>query len=102
MRRPNIHMSTATIEKLAILDGGIAQVEDGSIYSPGYNVDVPMTLSCNTYLLRHRSGWLLWDTGIEDALAAAPAGKVSPTVPGERAADARGLVGRTWCATRRG
>lgn len=66
----------ATVERLCILDGGLAQVDDGSIYSPGLNVGVPMALSCNAYLVRDRGGWLLWDTGIEDALAAEPEGRI--------------------------
>jgi N-acyl homoserine lactone hydrolase len=66
----------ASIDRLYILDGGLAQVEDGSVYSPGRNVGVPMTLSCNAYLIRHRDTWVIWDTGTEDALAAEPAGRI--------------------------
>ena len=50
--------SAAELEKVFILDGGVAKVEDGSIYSPGINVGVAMTLSCNAYLIRHRGNWL--------------------------------------------
>ena len=66
----------ATVEKIFILDAGLARVEDGSIYSPGVNVGVPMTLSCNAYLIRHPSGWLLWDTGTQDDLIEAPEGRI--------------------------
>ena len=66
----------ATVERIYRLDGGVAQVEDGSIYSPGVNVGVPMTLSCNAYLIRHRGEWLVWDTGIEDALVTEPEGRI--------------------------
>jgi len=69
-------MDFAVIERLCILDGGVAEVEDGSIYSPGVNVGVPMTLSCNAYLVGHRGGWLLWDTGIADELVSEPAGRI--------------------------
>jgi N-acyl homoserine lactone hydrolase len=58
----------ATIERLYILDGGVAQVDDASIYSPGVNVGQPMTLSCNAYLIRHQNTWMLWDTGTQDDL----------------------------------
>ncbi|ANF57595.1 N-acyl homoserine lactonase family protein [Halotalea alkalilenta] len=64
------------IERIYILDGGIAEVDDASIYSPGVNVGVPMRLSCNAYLIRHRSGWLLWDTGTQDDLVAEPDGRI--------------------------
>jgi N-acyl homoserine lactone hydrolase len=66
----------ATVERIFILDGGLAQVDDGSIYSPGINVGQPMTLSCNAYLIRHQGEWLLWDTGTGDDLAEEPEGRI--------------------------
>ncbi len=78
----------ATIEKIYILDGGFARVEDGSIYSPGKNVGVPMTLSCNAYLIRHLGKWLIWDTGTPDHIYAEPVGKIM-------AHGIRGIVVRT-------
>ena len=78
----------AYVEKIYILDGGLARVEDGSIYSPGINAGVPMTLSCNAYLIRHQAGWLLWDTGTQDELIAEPDGKII-------AHGIRGLVRKT-------
>ena len=66
----------ACVEGIYILDGGLARVEDGSIYSPGINVGVPMTLSCNAYLIRHRTQWLLWDTGTQDDLISEGGGKI--------------------------
>ena len=80
--------NAADIEKILILDGGVAKVEDGSIYSPGINVGVPMTLSCNAYLIRHRNSWLLWDTGTEDDLVREPEGRIV-------AHGIRGIVRRT-------
>ncbi|WP_027531735.1 N-acyl homoserine lactonase family protein [Bradyrhizobium sp. WSM3983] len=80
--------NTTTIEKIFILDGGIARVDDGSIYSPGINVGIPMTLSCNAYLIRHREKWLLWDTGTEDDLVSEPQGRIV-------AHGIRGIVRRT-------
>ena len=65
-----------TVERIYILDGGIAQVEDASIYSPGFNVGKPMTLSCNAYLIRHRGRWMLWDTGTQDDLIDEPQGRI--------------------------
>jgi N-acyl homoserine lactone hydrolase len=60
------------VERIYIINGGLAKIDDGSIYSPGINVGVPMTLSCNAYLVRHREGWLLWDTGTSDDLVREP------------------------------
>jgi N-acyl homoserine lactone hydrolase len=66
----------ATIERLYILDGGVAQVDDASIYSPGVDVGKPMTLSCNAYLIRHQDTWMLWDTGTQDDLIDEPGGRI--------------------------
>ncbi|KQR77218.1 AttM/AiiB [Burkholderia sp. Leaf177] len=66
----------ATIERLYILNGGIAQVDDASIYSPGVDVGEPMTLSCNAYLIRHQNSWMLWDTGTQDDLIGEPGGRI--------------------------
>ncbi|RQU32776.1 N-acyl homoserine lactonase family protein [Burkholderia cenocepacia] len=66
----------ATIERLYILDGGTARVDDASIYSPGVDVGKPMTMSCNVYLIRHRGDWMLWDTGTQDDLIDTPEGRV--------------------------
>lgn len=66
----------ATVERLYILDGGIARVDDASIYSPGVDVGKPMTLSCNAYLIRHRNEWMLWDTGTQDDLIEEPEGRI--------------------------
>jgi len=78
----------ATVERLYILDGGIARVEDASIYSPGFNVGKPMTLCCNVYLIRHQGQWMLWDTGTEDQVYEEPAGRII-------AHGIRGTVNRT-------
>ena len=80
-----------TIERIFVLNGGLARVEDGSIYSPGLNVGAPMTLSCNAYLIRHQGRWLLWDTGIQDDLATEPEGRIV-------AHGIRGIVHKTLTA----
>jgi N-acyl homoserine lactone hydrolase len=66
----------ATVERIYILDGGVAHVDDASIYSPGFNVGIPMTLCCNAYLIRHREEWLIWDTGTQDDLIEQPEGRI--------------------------
>ena len=81
-------MERACVDRIYILDGGLARVEDGSIYSPGVNVGVPMTLSCNAYLIRHREQWLLWDTGTSDDVISEGGGRII-------AHGIRGIVVRT-------
>ena len=58
------------LERLYVLDCGEARAPDQSRWSPGVNVGQPIDISDNCYLIRHRQGWMLWDTGIPDAVAA--------------------------------
>src|SRR5690242_12876825 len=62
------------LERLYVLDCGWAHAADQSRWSPGVNVGVPIDVSGNCYLLQHKQGYLLWDTGISDGVAAMPDG----------------------------
>jgi glyoxylase-like metal-dependent hydrolase (beta-lactamase superfamily II) len=64
----------AGVDKLYVLDCGHIAAADQSRWSPGVNVGVPIQLSDNCYLIHHAQGWFLWDTGLQDALAALPDG----------------------------
>ncbi len=67
--------STSAIDRLYVLDCGWAHAADQSRWSPGVNVGQPIDLSDNCYLVHHvQAGYLLWDTGIADAVAAKPDG----------------------------
>jgi N-acyl homoserine lactone hydrolase len=67
------------VERLYVIDCGFAHAEDQSLWSPGVNVGVPIDFSDNCYLIRHSSeGYLLWDTGITDRLAALRLGQAAP------------------------
>jgi N-acyl homoserine lactone hydrolase len=61
---------TSGVERLYVLDCGEARAPDQSRWSPGVNVGVPIDISDNCYLIHHQQGWMLWDTGIPDAVAA--------------------------------
>src|SRR5947208_3381900 len=76
------------VERIYDLDGGIAEVADASIYSPGTDVGRPLSLSCNAYLIRRAGQWIMWDTGIDDELANVPGGEII-------AHGIRGVVKRT-------
>jgi N-acyl homoserine lactone hydrolase len=67
------------VDKLYVIDCGWAHAPDQSRWSPGVNAGVPIDFSDNCYLVHHAKGWLLWDTGFPDAVAAKPEGQVSPT-----------------------
>jgi N-acyl homoserine lactone hydrolase len=69
------------VDRLYVIDCGWAQAEDQSLWSPGVNAGVPIVFSNNCYLIHHSSeGYLLWDTGITDRLAAAPDGITVPAL----------------------
>jgi glyoxylase-like metal-dependent hydrolase (beta-lactamase superfamily II) len=66
-------------ERLYVIDCGFAHAEDQSLWSPGVGAGVAIDFSDNCYLIRHSSeGYLLWDTGITDRLAALPQGQAVP------------------------
>src|ERR1051325_5838380 len=68
------------VERLYILNCGEGVAGDISRWSPGVNVGQSMDFVDNCYLVHHVQGWLLWDTGITDAVAAMPEG-VTPSDP---------------------
>ncbi len=65
----------AGVDRLYILNCGEGVAGDISRWSPGVNVGKPMDFADNCYLIHHTQGWLLWDTGIADAVAALPDGQ---------------------------
>jgi len=64
------------VDKLYILNCGEGVAGDISRWSPGVNVGKSMDFVDNCYLMHHAQGWLLWDTGVADAIAAMPDGQV--------------------------
>jgi glyoxylase-like metal-dependent hydrolase (beta-lactamase superfamily II) len=76
-----------TAERLYVMDCGHNAASDQSRWSPGVNVGKPIALSDNCYLIRHGTGWLLWDTGYPDAVAEKPV-----TTPAGTATRARTLA----------
>jgi N-acyl homoserine lactone hydrolase len=70
-----------TVDRLYVIDCGWAHATDQSVWSPGVNSGVPIDYSNNCYLIHHSSeGYLLWDTGITDRLAALPEGVTIPAL----------------------
>ena len=63
------------VDRLYVLDCGSARAPDQSRWSPGVNVGKSMDFVDNCYLIKHSQGWLLWDTGVTDAIAAMPDGQ---------------------------
>src|SRR5262245_22538388 len=65
----------AGLERLYILNCGEGMAGDISRWSPGVNVGQSMPFVDNCYLLKHAQGWMIWDTGVADAIAAMPDGQ---------------------------
>ena len=57
------------VERLYILNCGEGVAGDISRWSPGVNVGKSMDFVDNCYLIKHSQGWMLWDTGLADAIA---------------------------------
>jgi N-acyl homoserine lactone hydrolase len=63
------------VERLYILNCGEGTAGDISRWSPGVNEGKSMPFVDNCYLIKHAQGWMLWDTGLTDVLAAQPEGQ---------------------------
>lgn len=62
---------------LHVLDCGNITLADKSLMSPGVDQGKPIELVNTCYVIEHPKGALLWDSGLPDALAAAPNGFTS-------------------------
>src|SRR5262245_9373617 len=77
---PTAAQKRSGVDKLYILNCGEGVAGDISRWSPGVNVGKSMDFVDNCYLIRHSAGWMLWDTGVADAIAALPQGQ-APSDP---------------------
>ena len=64
----------AGVERLYVMDCGEGPAGDLSRWTPGMNVGKSAPFADNCYLIKHAQGWMLWDTGITDAVASMPEG----------------------------
>jgi N-acyl homoserine lactone hydrolase len=78
---PALAQNKTGVEKLYIINCGEGVAGNVAIWSPGVNVGKPQPFVDSCYLIKHAQGWLLWDTGITDAVAAMPQGQ-APANPG--------------------
>src|SRR3954466_6998562 len=65
----------SAVDKLYILNCGEGVAGDIGRWSPGVNEGKSMEFVDNCYLIKHNTGWMLWDTGVTDAIAALPEGQ---------------------------
>ncbi len=69
-----VHAADNGVERMYVLNCGESRTTDLSIWSPGFNVGKAWDFTDNCYLIKHNSGWMLWDTGMSDAIANMPDG----------------------------
>lgn len=69
----------ASVERLYVIECGENHVKDLARFT-GLEADRgrAQVFSVNCYLIRHAQGWMLWDTGNADRLAAMPNGMPTP------------------------
>jgi len=67
----------AAVDRMYVLECGESRTSDVSNWSPGVDVGVAREFSDNCYLIRHGRHWLLWDSGMSDAIADKPEGVVA-------------------------
>jgi glyoxylase-like metal-dependent hydrolase (beta-lactamase superfamily II) len=61
--------------RLYVLETGLIECADYSIFSPNVGPGVHQDMSVRSYVIVHPQGTLLWDTGIADAIAEVPDGQ---------------------------
>ncbi len=71
----NAQQANPGIERVYILNCGEGVAGDIGRWSPGVNEGKSMDFVDNCYLIKHSQGWMLWDTGVTDAIAAMPSGQ---------------------------
>ena len=72
---PSHGQSRPGLERLYVLNCGEGVAGDISRWSPGVNEGKSMDFVDNCYLIKHAQGWMIWDTGVPDAVAAMPDGQ---------------------------
>ena len=68
----------ASVERMYVISCGENHVKDVSRWTPGVNVGKAHVFGNHCYLIKHAKGWMLWDTGSADRIAAMPNGLAAP------------------------
>src|SRR3954463_8184809 len=62
-------MAQSGVDRFYVMDCGNARAPDQARWSPGVNVGQPIDIVDHCYLIHDAQGYMLWDTGVPDALA---------------------------------
>jgi N-acyl homoserine lactone hydrolase len=68
----------AAVERMYVIECGENHVKDLSRWTTPADAGKPAVFADNCYLIKHAKGWMLWDTGNPDRLAALPNGLTAP------------------------
>jgi glyoxylase-like metal-dependent hydrolase (beta-lactamase superfamily II) len=68
----------AAVQRMYVIECGENYVKDVSRWTPGVNLGKPHVFGDHCYLIKHAKGWMLWDTGNADRIAALPNGLTAP------------------------
>jgi N-acyl homoserine lactone hydrolase len=66
--------SASGVDRMYVLDCGVGHAADQSRWTMGFNVGQPIDISVSCYLIHHKTGYFLWDTGVSDHVASMPDG----------------------------
>ena len=70
--------SASGVDRMYVINCGENHAKDVSRWTPGVNVGQPHVFSNHCYLVKHAKGWMLWDSGNPDRIAALPSGLTNP------------------------
>lgn len=62
----------AKLERLYVIECGERTAPDVAPWTPGVNVGKPVDFVDTCYLIKHGPDWMVWDTGLPDAIFSAP------------------------------
>jgi N-acyl homoserine lactone hydrolase len=70
--------NASTVERMYVIDCGENHAKDLSLWTTEADKGKAYVFSNNCYLIRHRVGWMLWDSGNADRIATMASGLVNP------------------------
>ena len=70
------------VQRMYVIECGENHVKDLSRWTPGANAGKAHVFANHCYLIKHAKGWMLWDSGNADRIAALPNGMSAPVLGG--------------------
>ena len=64
--------SQSNAERLYVIECGARTAPDVSPWTPGVNVGKPIDFVDTCYVIKHGNDWMVWDTGLPDAIFSNP------------------------------